>query len=266
MKRDSDWLAVAAIAALAFVLETALHEHGGHALACAALGGHVREFGAFHVDCDYRAMGAAAIRWVALAGPIMSLCTGIVAANLLTRCRRPLPALFCWLIASVGYLTAFGYPLFSAVGGIGDLGVGPDGALHGVAQPWLWRVPMGVLGYLCYDRAVVWSMRRLGDIVGGGEDRVRRIRRIALIAYLAIGVVAVLIGLLNPHGIVIVLVSAVASSLGGMSGFAWGPYRAAPSADDPRPRNVLPRSVAWIVVSLLGVLAYGIVFGPTIMN
>ncbi len=264
--RGFDPWTLAALAAIAYVLETALHEHGGHALACTLLGGHVRGFGAFYVDCDYRAMGTASIRWVALAGPIMSLCTGLVAANLVARCRRPLSRVFCWLLASIGCMTAFGYPVFSAIGGIGDLGVAPGGALQGVAAPWLWRVPMGVLGYLCYDRAVVWSMRRLGYIVGGGADRVVRIRRISLIAYLAGGVVSVLVGLLNPEGLVIVLTSAVASSLGGTSGFAWGPYRAQPLAEDPRPRNVLPRSRGWIVAAIVIVAGYALLFGPTIAN
>ena len=261
-----DRITVAAMAAMAFVLGAALHEHAGHALACHVLGGHVRAFGAFYVDCDYRDMSAMGVRWVALAGPVVSVLVGIVGTILMPRCARPLPRLFWWLFASIGYMTGFGYLLFSAVAGIGDLGTGPDGALHALPNEWLWRVPMGVLGYGLYDRAVVWSMRHLGDMVGGGTDRVRRIRAISLTAYIAIGVSSVLIGLLNPQGLVIVLTSAAAASLGGTSGFAWGPYRAHPSSDDPRPRNTLPRSIAWIAAGIIVVAAYAVVFGPTIAN
>ena len=78
-----DWLTVMAISAQAYVLSTALHEHGGHASACVALGGSVRAFGAFYVDCDYRAMGDAAIRLVAIAGPVASVLSGLIAARLL---------------------------------------------------------------------------------------------------------------------------------------------------------------------------------------
>lgn len=65
--RGFDPLTVKAIAALAYVLSTALHEHGGHAAAGAALGGHVKAFGAFYVDCDDRTMGGAGMRLDAIA-------------------------------------------------------------------------------------------------------------------------------------------------------------------------------------------------------
>lgn len=179
---------------------------------------------------------------------------------------RTTGTLFWWLLAAVGFMTGFGYLVFSAVTGLGDFGTGSDGALPGVPMPWLWRLAMGVVGYWLYDRSVLWIVGQLGEQVGGGPDRVWRIRSIALLCYIAGGITCVLIGLINPEGLVIVLTSAAAASLGGTSGFAWGPYRAHPSNDDPRPRHVLPRSWAWILVSLASVLAYAVVFGPTLFN
>ena len=258
-----DWLTVMAISALAYVLSTALHEHGGHASACVALGGSVRAFGAFYVDCDYRAMGDAAIRLVAIAGPVASVLSGLIAARLLRSARAQLSRLFCWLMASIGLMTGFGYMMFSAVAGIGDFGVGPEGALHGVPMEWLWRVLMGMVGYLLYDRGVLWSMRQLAAFTGGFEDRAQRVRRISLACYIAGCAASVVIGLFNPLGVVIVLSSAAAASLGGTSGFAWGPYRARIGAGDSG-ATVFPRSWAWIVVAVVVVLAYGVVFGPSI--
>jgi len=260
-----DWLTVAAIAALAYVLGTALHEHAGHALACRLLGGRVQAMGAFYVQCDYRGLGAPVVRAVALAGPAVSLLSGLACAGLLPYLRTPSSRLLCWLLASCGLMTAFGYLLFSGIAGIGDLGVGEEGVLHAVPLPWLWRVLMAGIGYLLYDRAVVWSITRLGELLGGGALRLARVRRLALLCYLSGAAVSVLIGLLNPQGLVIVLTSAVAASLGGTSGFAWGPYRVRLAADDPRPALPLPRDWRWVLGSAVLVLAYALVFGPTLV-
>lgn len=67
-----------AVSALAYVAAVALHEHLGHAGACVLLGSHPKELGAFYVDCDPRGLGSGAVRAVALAGPCVSLLTGLV--------------------------------------------------------------------------------------------------------------------------------------------------------------------------------------------
>ncbi|PNS09129.1 hypothetical protein [Solilutibacter silvestris] len=261
--RTCDWLTVVAIAGLAYVTATALHEHLGHAAACTALGSNVLKFGAFYVECNDGKLSAMSVRMVALAGPVVSLLLGLVGARLLRRAWAPLPRLFIWMLASIGLMTAFGYMMFSAVAGIGDLGIGKDGVLHDVAMPWLWRVLMGGVGYWLYDRSVVWSMRTLAGIIGGREDRPRRVQRLSLLTYLAGAVTCIVIGLFNPEGIIIVLTSAAAASLGGTSGFAWGPPRTRVGAGDSDP-VVFPRSWAWIIVGVAVVLFYGIVLGPTI--
>lgn len=260
-----DWLTLAALAALAYVLATAFHEHAGHAAACVALGGSPSKLGAFYVECNYGAMGTAGVRLVAIAGPAASLLLGLLSSRLLRSARTPSVRLFWWLMASVGLMTAFGYLLFSAVSGIGDLGTGDEGALKGVPMPWLWRVAMGAVGYWLYDRSVVWSMTALAGVVGGCEDRAARVRRTALVCYVAGAATCIAIGLFNPEGIVIVLTSAAAASLGGTSGFAWGPYRTRIGAGDSD-AVACPRSWSWMVASLVVVLAYAAVFGPTIVR
>lgn len=259
-----DGLTVMAMAGLAYVLSTALHEHAGHALACHALGGHVRGYGAFYVDCDYRGMGSMAMRLVAVAGPAMSLLFGVACMGLLPRLQAPLSRLFCWVLGSCGLMTGFGYLVFSAVSGIGDLGVGEEGVLHGLAMPWLWRVSMLLVGYWLYDRVVVWSITELGRQLGGGPQRRRRARWLALLCYLSGALTSVFIGLFNPVGVVIVLTSAAAASLGGTSGFAWGPARVRLPEDDASPVRTLPRSWPWIVFSAMVVVLYAWVFGPTL--
>lgn len=261
--RGYDWLTVAAMAALAYVTATALHEHLGHAATCAMLGSDVKQFGAFYVECDDARLSSTGVRLVALAGPVVSVLLGLACARLLRAMPTPLSRLFTWMLASIGLMTAFGYMLFSGVANIGDLGTGADGLLHGMTMPWLWRIVMAVIGYLLYDRCVVWSMRTLAGIVGGREDRPQRVQRIALLTYIAGAATSIGIGLFNPEGIVIVLTSAAAASLGGTSGFAWGPPRTQVGAGDID-ATMFPRSWAWVAVAAAIVLAYGVVFGPTI--
>ena len=261
--RSFDWLTIIALAALAYVTGTALHEHLGHAASCVALGSDVKKFGAFYVECNDPRLSTLAVKMVALAGPVVSLLTGLACMRLLRVMQSPLARLFTWMLASIGLMTAFGYMMFSGVAGIGDLGIGDDGVLHGVAMQWLWRIVMAGVGYFFYDRCVVWSMRTLAGIIGGREDRPQRVQRIALLTYIAGAVTCIVIGLLNPEGIVIVLTSAGAASLGGTSGFAWGPPRTRVGAGDSDAAT-FPRSWAWIAISAVIVLAYAIVFGPTI--
>src|SRR5215469_8315756 len=73
-----DLLTLIGVSALAYVLATALHEHLGHALACVALGSHPLEMGAFYIECDDTRLGSVSLRLVSLAGPVVSLLTGLV--------------------------------------------------------------------------------------------------------------------------------------------------------------------------------------------
>lgn len=83
-------------------------------------------------------------------------------------------------------------------------------------------------------------------------------------AYVGGGVGALLVGLLNPEGIAIVVVSALASSLGGTSGLLWMMQlldRKHPTGLAPAP---LGRNLRWLVFSLVCIVVYAAVFGPTI--
>ena len=124
-----DRLTLIAISALAYLVAVGLHEHLGHTAACIMLGSHPIEVGAFYVDCDYTGMSDTSIRLVALAGPVVSLVTGIVSFLVLSRVplRMSAAAYFVWLLGSIGFMSATGYLLFSGISGIGDFGIGRDG-------------------------------------------------------------------------------------------------------------------------------------------
>lgn len=261
-----DWPTVVAVSAFAYIIHILLHEHMGHSAACVALGGRPTELGAFYVECPRDSLSVLNSRLVALAGPVVSLLTGILGFAVLARLRRPTAATVyaVWLVGTLGWLNATGYLLFSGFGGIGDLGFEPGAAFAGATPEWLWRLVLVGAGAASYFVAARLSARTIDPYLGGGGVvRVRYGFRLALVSYLTGGLLSVLIGLLNPYGIVIVLISAAASSLGGTSALLW----LMQLLDRRRPFSPwlrIERSWSWIAVSVVVAVAYAVVFGPTI--
>ncbi len=153
------WPTLIAISALAYLLETFLQEAIGHGEACLMVGGQFKELGAFYMDCGYEGLGDLAIRFVAVAGPLMSFLTGLVALGVLPRAASPQGRYFAWLLMSIGFMTAAGYFLFSGISGIGDWGTGPEGALYKLEPQWLWRSLIALLGAYTYWLAIGVSYR-----------------------------------------------------------------------------------------------------------
>jgi hypothetical protein len=262
-----DRLTLIAISALAYVVGVALHEHFGHALACVALGSHPIEMGAYYVNCDDALLSSLRIRLVELAGPLVSVLTGVVCLQLLRRLPRLSGAgfYFLWLLGALGLMDAAGYALFSGASGQGDLGTTSDGALYGASPEWLWRVALFVVGAVAYR----WVMRIAVAAIeprlsGSGDGRIRSARLTALTSYLTGGAVAVLIGLLNPQGIVIVVLSSIASSLGGTIGLLFMMQWLKGRPDAQGPGLYFARSWTWIGIAVAVTVAYAAIFGPTL--
>jgi hypothetical protein len=266
-KSATDFLTLVALSMLAYTVGVMLHEHLGHALTCVLLGGHPAEMGAFYVDCNYAAMPPFSIRLVALAGPLVSLITGVASLFLLGRVNKTNFHLryWLWLLGTIGLMTATGYLLYSGISGIGDFGTGIDGVFFGAHPEWVYRLGLTVAGIASYIDVIAISLRRMDSLIGGeGIERVARAQRLSLTSYLAGAVLSILVGLFNPHGPLIVLISSVASSLGGTSGLAWMMQmlnRKKVSSEAP---FQMSRSWSWIIASLAIVLAYALIFGPTL--
>lgn len=262
-----DRLTLVAISALAYVVAVALHEHLGHAATCALLGGHVMDMGAFYVNCDYAGMNGWAVRAVAAAGPLVSALTGTVSFRILRRIPDDAPAgfYFTWLLGSVGLMSAAGYSLFSGISGIGDLGTGPEGVLHGAPHAWVWRVAFAVCGALAYWWVVRDAARRVdAHMSGAWRSRIRAARVTVLISYLTGIVVSAAIGAFNPQGLTIVAVSAIPSSAGGTSGLLWMMQLLDRKRTVSGPGLAFNRSWRWVGIATAITLAYAIVFGPTL--
>ncbi len=262
-----DFLTLIALSAFSFILATAIHEHLGHALACAVFGGHIKELGAFYVDCDYSSLSSIRNRLVAFAGPLVSLITGILGLNLLGRTQKTNATLkyFLWHFATVNLMTATGYLLFSGVAGIGDLGMDQSGMFYQAQPEWIYRLGLALLGFVSYLGIIRISLQKIDTFIGGeGTERVKRAQTLSITSYFAGGVVAILIGLLNPVGIFIVLASSVASSMGGTSGLAWMMQMLDRKKNTGDQLLIIERSWTWIFISVIFLITYAVVLGPTI--
>jgi hypothetical protein len=260
-----DRLTLIALSALAYIIAVALHEHLGHATACALLGSHPIELGAFYVECDDARLTSLGIRLVAIAGPLVSLVLGLVCLPLAARCTSPAAFYFTWLLGALGLMDAAGYPLFSGVSGLGDLGTTSDGALRGVSPEWAWRTAEAAAGFIAYIAVVRCAGRAIAPHLSGvGRARIHAARLTFTWSYLVGAAVYLPIGVLNPRDLVIVLTSALASSMGGTSGLLWMSRVLGREPPAPGPGIYFARSWGWIIAAAVLTLGYAVVFGPTL--
>lgn len=240
-------------------LLTMWHEIGGHAAACAIQGGHVAAIGAFYVDC----LGLTGVPRVivACAGVAMDTLLAIVAFGLWRRTTGDLARLALWYVWVTKGFVAAGYFCFSGVSGFGDLGPGPDGGIGPLPMPWVWRAAFLAIGALTYWRLIVAAIRTLTEMLGDAAATRAARRTIAHVYYGTIGVVALLVGLLNPVGLFITVMSAAASSFGGNAGFISIGF-AGPSGTDER-GFVVRRNWGILAAGVLVSGAFAVVLGPS---
>ena len=169
---------------------------------------------------------------------------------------------FAWLVLAVNLLQAFGYLLFSGIGGIGDWAV----VVHGFEPAALWRLGLIVSGAVLYfivaPRVIMpWLAPFLP---AEPKERRARVLTLTLLPYLVGGATFVLAGVLNPLGWIYVLISAVAASFGGTSLLAWYPMlwaKRTPGTSVEVPLGV-PRSPAWLVAAAIALVLFVGVLGP----
>jgi hypothetical protein len=263
----SDLGTLVAIAAFSAILATMLHEHGGHALACVSLGGHLKELGAFYIECRPDSLTSRDQRIVTFSGPLASFLWGLIAMFCFGRVYRNNSQLkfFVWHFMTINLLMPAGYLLFSGVSNIGDFGLAENGVFYQAQPAWLIRVGLAATGAAAYFGVMRFSSRKMDTFIGGEkQERVDRAQSLSLIAWLAGGVAGLLIGFLNPHGIIIVLISSLASLIGGTSGMAWMMQMLDRKKVTGAEPFVLQRSWAWIAASAVFLAFYAAVLGPTI--
>jgi hypothetical protein len=263
MKNRPDLLTLASLAVVAYALANVIHEGLGHAGTCVLVGGKPLVLTSMQFEGDTEGLSPIADRLIAAGGTIANLVAAALALPLLRKSRERSPAtwLFLWLFVTVNVLVAAGYPLFSGVGGIGDWA----NVTRGWEPAWFWRLLLAAVGGISYLFAVLWAMKALAArLEETGPTRVKTAYAYTLTPYLVGGLLYVVAGLLNPAGLMLVAISAVPSSFGGTSGFAWGPQLLhdpdIPSATGPVPG--LARRWGWVALAAVVGLAFIIVLGP----
>lgn len=265
--QNIDYFTLIAISMLAYVITTMLHEYVGHAATCVLLGGSVKELNAFYIDCNYGTISSISIRLIALAGPLISLISGLIGFGLLRKLTQlsSNAKYFLWLLSTIGLMTAAGYLLFSGIIGIGDFGITRDGVLFQITPEWFWRGAIIILGLVGYIGVIIYSLRLFDAMLGGEtKKRIQRAQTLALVSYISGAVMAILIGFLNPNGMTIVLISAAASTLGGTSALAWMMQCLKRDKNTTLPLLSIQRNWYWICASLFVIIIYAMVFGPSL--
>ncbi|MDQ6647022.1 MAG: hypothetical protein M3Y93_07300 [Pseudomonadota bacterium] len=264
-KRDSaapsvDLWTLVGLSLLLLPCLTMAHELLGHAFTCVISGHRPSQLGAYYVQCPDT--GPWSRRIVAMAGTFVDLLLALVAYIAWNRVRQPLPRLAWWAVFTVKGMVAGGYWMFSGVTNLGDWGPDVGGGIGPLAWPWLWRTVMFAVGLCVYIAVIGRAIRMLKVMLGGGEQARATRRRIAMTIYLVGGVSAVLVSLFNPLGIVITLMSAVASSFGGTAGLFNVAFSRAP--DEPQRDFTITRHYALVVAGVLMTVGFAAVLGPTV--
>lgn len=263
--KDLDRATLVAISALVYALANVVHEGLGHGGACLLLGAKPAMFNAIFFSYDETTASDTVQRIISAAGSIVNVIIGLALVALL-RSRATLSPhwrYFMWLFCAINLLTAFGYLLYSGVGGIGDWAR----VIQGARPAWLLRLVLTVAGGLLYFViAPRLLMPALDPFLGRDLDaRVARARRLSLLPYMTGAVTLIATGLLNPLGMKVVLISAAAASLGGTSLLAWYPAIPRPpstyATDTPLG---ITRSIPWIVGAAIAMVFFVLVLGPGI--
>jgi hypothetical protein len=251
-----------AISALAYTLANIVHEGLGHGGTCVLVGARPMVLNAIFFEYDEHAASLVQQRWISAGGSIANALVGFAVLGVLRRGRLPTSSrYFLWLFAAVNLLTAFGYLLYSGIGGIGDW----SRVVQGLGSPWLLRGGMAIVGAVLYFVVAPRLLMPPLDPFLGTDPAVRaaRARMLCLMPYLAGGVSLVVAGILNPYGLRVVLISAVAAAFGGTSLLAWYPGTPrTPFAGTPAVPLAIERSWAWIAAGAVVLTFFVIVLGP----
>ena len=258
-----DIATVVAIAVLAYTLANMVHEGLGHGGAALLLGARPTMLNAIFFNYDESTVSRTAQRLIQAGGSVANLLVGLPLLALLPRLRSARWRYFLWLFTAVNILTAFGYLLFSGVGGIGDW----SRVFAGLAPDALIRAVLIVTGALLYFVVAPRLLMPPFDPFLGRTPgvRERRARILSLVPYLAGGVAFVVAGSLNPLGLELVLISAAAAAFGGTSLLAWyPPIPRPPAPTTPEPPLGIARSAAWMAWAAAVLLFFVFVLGPGI--
>jgi hypothetical protein len=246
---DDRWTIVA-VAVVACMLQSVLHEGLGHGVVAYLSGAHFVTVSTVAEDADIDS------KWILAAGTLVNLIAGAVFWMLL-RWKRYSPVVrFFLVIAMAGNLfTGTGYFLFSGVANFGDWA----GVIRGLQPQWVWRVGLVALGAASYYAAMLLVKAELKAF--RRSDMPRRIRGLAWTPYFTEGVVATLGGLMNPAGVFYVIASAIPATMGANAGMLSLPGMVGRGKGEGDGVAVIRRDWRWLGAAAVLVVLFVFVLG-----
>ena len=256
-----DALTLGSIGILAYMLASVLHEGLGHGGACLLAGAKPIALSSVYFECSLTT------RLVLAGGTLMNLLAGAAffALGRLTGRNYPRLKYFFWISMTVNLFTGTGYFLFSGIAGIGDWGE----FIQGLGYQWLWRIGLTIFGAATYLLAARISLLELRPLIGSDKvQRYRRAVRLSAIPYFAGGILMCVAGALNPEGMILILISAAASTFGGTSGLMWTTHWLNRGTMIPYgpPAEPMPIDKSWPLIVPAGLIAIAFiaVLGPSV--
>src|SRR5271165_3092858 len=252
----SDAFTIVSIAIVAYIFATMLHEAVGHGGACLLVGGKPLVISTVHMECSVES------RLVMAAGTLMNVAAGALCFALGRITAHPRLRYFLWLSMTLNLFIAAGYFAFSGIGGFGDWAL----FIQGLGPQWVWRIGMAIFGAAAYMLVARFSLLELRPLIGSDRKQ-RYVRAVGLtkLPYFAGGILACVAGALNPQGLILVVLSAAASTFGGTSGLLWmidwlnGDR--IPLGLEPEPMPI-ERSWPWIATAGMLAVVFVVVIGP----
>ena len=232
---------IIALAVLASIAGSLLHEGLGHGVTAWLRGDLVTEWTSNHLD------SVRPDRLVDAGGTLVNFIAGFVfyfaarAAGSRANLRY-----FLWILAALNLMNAAGYFLFSGVLGLGDW----EQVIAGLPHQFALRTAMAATGamlYVVFLRWIVLGLRPFCPSRAAYNTTGR-------LPYYASCVFMCIAGALDPLGFKLMLLSTIPAYFGGLSGFLWGDVFL---RGQPEPAEVLTvrRSVATeIGAALIGLL------------
>ncbi len=253
-----DRVTVICLAFLGCICQTVLHEGVGHALTAWLTGAHQITISTVALQSDNSS------RLISAAGTLVNLIVAAIVWLVLLKPHRFSPTLryFLILLMAGNLFTGTGYFLFSGVINFGDWAA----VIAGLQPHWAWRLALILVGAASYYGSMLLVASKLRPFLPDNEPS-HRVRGLTWVPYIAQAVLSAMAGVLNPAGLFYVVASALPATLGANAGLLNFPTMMRGwKRNEPEPVPPIPRSRAWIVVTVvasalfIGVLGPGITF------
>jgi hypothetical protein len=247
MKTRHNKASIAAMAAIAVSVATALHEGLGHGVTAWLRGDIVTELTSNHLSTLRED------RWVAAGGTLVNLAVGIASMTLsIASGKRANLRYFLWIFGAVNLLSGAGYFLYSGLMGVGDWQQVIAGMPHYAAM----RVLMAIFGALLYVAFLRLIAMEIHPFLSGRQEY-NTVARLAYVVACAMGCVA---GVFDPLGVKLMLISTIPAMFGGLSGLLWADVFL-PKFYINEPLTVRPSVALWVIAVIIAGLFVG-VLGP----